>query len=51
MIDYLVFTLSANLGAMGEFGGHERRSSLDWPGRSAIIGLLGAALGLRRSDW
>lgn len=50
MIDYLVFTLSANLGAMGEFGGHERRSSLDWPGRSAIIGLLGAALGLRRSD-
>ena len=48
MTDYLVFTLSANLGAMGEFAGHERRGSLDWPGRSAIIGLLGAALGLRR---
>lgn len=48
MNDYLVFTLSANLGAMGEFAGHERRGSLDWPGRSAILGLLGAALGLRR---
>lgn len=50
MTDYLVFTLSANLGAMGEFAAHERRGSLDWPGRSAIIGLLGAALGLRRTD-
>ncbi|MBK8667657.1 MAG: type I-E CRISPR-associated protein Cas5/CasD [Burkholderiales bacterium] len=50
MTPYLVFTLSANLGAMGEFAGHERRGSLDWPGRSAIIGLLGAALGLRRTD-
>jgi CRISPR system Cascade subunit CasD len=50
MTDYLVFTISANLGAMGELGGHERRSSLDWPGRSAVIGLLGAALGLRRGD-
>lgn len=50
MTDHLVFTLSANLGAMGEFAGHERRGSLDWPGRSAIIGLLGAALGLRRTD-
>ena len=29
MTDYLVFTLSANLGAMGEFAGHERRGSLD----------------------
>ena len=50
MNDYLVFTLSANLGAMGEFAGHERRGSLHWPGRSAVLGLLGAALGLRRGD-
>lgn len=50
MTDHLVFTLSANLGAMGEFAGHERRGSLDWPGRSAVLGLLGAALGLRRND-
>lgn len=48
MKDYLVFTLAANLGAMGGLAGHERRGSMDWPGRSAIIGLLGAALGWRR---
>lgn len=50
MTDYLVFTLTANLGAMGGLAGHERRGSLDWPGRSAIVGLLGAALGWRRDD-
>jgi len=48
MQPYLVFTLTAALGAMGDLAGHERRGTLDWPGRSAIIGLLGAALGLRR---
>lgn len=36
------------MGAMGEFAGHERRGSLIWPGRSAIIGMLGAAMGIRR---
>lgn len=50
MQPHLVFTLTAALGAMGDLAGHERRGSLDWPGRSAIIGLLGAALGLRRGD-
>lgn len=50
MTHYLVFTLAANLGAMGELAGHERRGTLDWPGHSAIIGLLGAALGWRRED-
>lgn len=48
MADTLVFTLAATLGAMGEFAGHERRGSLTWPGRSAIIGLIGAAMGIRR---
>lgn len=48
MDDYLVFTLTAALGSMGEFAGHERRGSLTWPGQSAILGLLGAALGIRR---
>lgn len=37
------------LGAMGDFAGHERRGSLTWPGRSALIGLCGAALGVRRN--
>ena len=48
MTDYLVFTLSATIGAMGDLAGHERRGTLLWPGRSAITGLLGAALGIRR---
>lgn len=48
MTKYLVLTLSASIGAMGGLAGHERRGSYSWPGRSAITGLLGAALGLRR---
>ncbi|MTH95098.1 type I-E CRISPR-associated protein Cas5/CasD [Roseibium sp. RKSG952] len=48
MRPYLVFSLTATLGAMGELAGHERRGSLVWPGRSAILGLLGAALGIKR---
>jgi len=48
MTDYLVFTLTAAIGAMGEHAGHERRGTLGWPGRSAILGLCGAALGVRR---
>lgn len=50
MTEYLVFTLSATIGAMGDLAGHERRGSQLWPGRSAVTGLLGAALGLRRED-
>ena len=48
MQPHLVFTLSATLAAMGELAGHERRGTLTWPGRSAILGLLGAALGVER---
>lgn len=48
MQPHLVFTLTANLAAMGELAGHERRGSLTWPGRSAVLGLLGAALGVER---
>ncbi|MGB3501845.1 MAG: type I-E CRISPR-associated protein Cas5/CasD [Mesorhizobium sp.] len=44
----LVFSLAASLGAMGELAGHERRGSLVWPARSAVLGMLGAALGIRR---
>lgn len=50
MREHLVFTLAAQMAAMGEFAGHERRGTWSWPGRSAIVGLLGAALGLRRDD-
>lgn len=48
MRPHLVFTLAATLAAMGDLAGHERRGSLTWPGRSAILGLLGAALGVER---
>lgn len=50
MTEYLVFTLSATIAAMGDLAGHERRGTYHWPGRSALTGLLGAALGLQRSD-
>lgn len=48
MQPFLIFGLTASLGAMGELAGHERRGALLWPGRSAVIGLVGAALGIRR---
>lgn len=50
MAEYLVFTLAAQLASFGGLAGHERRGSDTWPGRSALIGLLGAALGTRRDD-
>lgn len=50
MPEHLIFTLTATLGSAGELAGHERRPSLGWPGRSAILGLVAAALGIRRDD-
>ena len=50
MAEYLVFTLEARMAAFGDLAGHERRGSISWPGRSALTGLIGAALGTRRDD-
>ena len=50
MTEYLVFSLVAPMGAFGDLAGHERRGSHHWPGRSAILGLIGGALGVRRND-
>ena len=47
-MEHLVFTLSATLASMGDLAGHERRGTWAWPGRSAVLGLCGAALGIRR---
>lgn len=47
---YLVYRLTAALGSMGTLAGNERRGSDDWPARSAVTGMLGAALGVRRTD-
>ena len=50
MPDHLVLTLAAPFGAMGDLAGHERRGTAAWPARSAILGLLGGALGVERDD-
>ena len=50
MAEYLVWSLTANLGAMGELAGNEYRPTMRYPGKSALIGMMGAALGIARSD-
>jgi CRISPR system Cascade subunit CasD len=50
MSDYLLFRLYGPLASWGETAVGEVRPSAAWPGRSAIIGLLGAALGIRRDE-
>ena len=50
MTEYLVFTLAAPIGSFGGLAGHEWRGSNNWPKRSGILGLLGAALGIERYD-
>ena len=47
---YLAFVLHAPLAAFGAVAVGERRSGWDRPGRSALLGLVAAALGLDRSD-
>ncbi|RAH36338.1 type I-E CRISPR-associated protein Cas5/CasD [Halomonas sp. SL1] len=50
MTEYLVFRLYAPLASWGEAAVGESRPTATYPGRSAIVGLLGAALGVRRDD-
>jgi CRISPR system Cascade subunit CasD len=50
MAEFLVLTLAAPMASFGELAGHDRRGTRDWPLRSAVIGLLGAALGIDRND-
>lgn len=46
----LVFTLAAPMMAFGEIAVDERRGTAPRPTRSAVLGLLAAALGLERAD-
>jgi CRISPR system Cascade subunit CasD len=46
----LAFTLWAPLAAMGDVAVGERRGGFDRPARSAILGLVAAALGIDRGD-
>jgi CRISPR system Cascade subunit CasD len=50
MPEFLTFALAAPLAAMGELAVGERRGSWDRPARSAVLGLIGACLGLARED-
>ncbi|MDR2092109.1 MAG: type I-E CRISPR-associated protein Cas5/CasD [Azoarcus sp.] len=49
-MDYLVFQLQGPMAAWGDPAIGEYRGSADTPGESALIGLLGAALGVRREN-
>lgn len=50
MTEFLLFTLYAPLASWGDIAVGETRGSWDRPSRSAILGLLGAALGITRED-
>lgn len=50
MIDFLVFRIYAPLSSWGEIAVGETRGSWDRPSRSAVLGILGAGLGIDRVD-
>lgn len=47
---WLVIQLAAPLASMGELAGNKWRGGRERPGKGALIGLLGVALGVRRED-
>ena len=49
-MNYLLFRLYGPMASWGEIALGENRHTAAYPGKSAIIGLLGAALGIRRDD-
>ena len=50
MAEALIFNIVAAMGSAGTYAGHEYRRTISVPTRSAILGLLGAALGIDRAD-
>lgn len=50
MTEHLVFRLYAPMASWGEAAVGETRPTATYPGRGAILGLVGAALGIRRDD-
>ncbi|WP_432415800.1 type I-E CRISPR-associated protein Cas5/CasD [Chromohalobacter israelensis] len=50
MTEHLVFRLYAPMASWGEAAVGEARPTATYPGRGAILGLIGAALGIRRDD-
>lgn len=49
-MDYLVFRLYGPMASWGEIAVGEMRHSSNYPSKSAIVGLLGAALGILREE-
>lgn len=49
-MNYLLFRLYGHMASWGEIAVGETRHSANYPGKSAIIGLLAAALGIKRSE-
>jgi CRISPR system Cascade subunit CasD len=50
MSSFLTFTLAAPLASFGGIAVGERRASYDRPAKSAVVGLLAAALGIERNE-
>lgn len=50
MPPYLIFRLYGAMASWGEIAVGEFRPTSDHPGRSAVLGLIGAALGIRRDE-
>jgi CRISPR system Cascade subunit CasD len=48
--DFLTCVLAAPIGALGSLAVGERRGTWDRPGRSAVLGLVAACLGIERED-
>ena len=49
-MDYLLFRLYGPMASWGEIAVGETRHTASYPGKSAIIGLIAAALGIKRND-
>ena len=49
-MEYLLFRLYGPLASWGEIAVGESRHTAAYPGKAALIGLLAAALGIRRDE-
>ena len=49
-MDILVFRLYGPMASWGEIAVGENRHTANYPSKSALLGLLGAALGIERDD-
>jgi len=50
MREWLVIQLAAPMASFGELAGNVRRGGRERPGKAALMGLIGAGLGVRRDD-